>query len=356
GTSPPDALVAAVYKETEGNPFFVNEIVRLLVADGRLEHAETVREWSVTIPQSVREVVGRRLDHLSEECNRVLTIGSVIGREFGLRLLEKVSEVKGDRLLEALEEAMGARVIAERPRSTDQYWFSHALIRETLYEELSTTRRVRLHRQIGEAVEELDAEGTLPQLAYHFCEAASAGDVDKAVGYAKRAGERAIALFAYEDAAAHYERALQTLELKQTGDEVVRYDLMMALADARLRSGDAEGSKQTYARAAEVARRLGDAERLGRAALGFAEQLTIGRVEQDKLDMLDEALAAIAPEDSALRALLLAQRGISVYFRSQDELRAYTREAVEMARRVEDRAALTRGLFASTYGAYMLVD
>src|SRR5439155_272662 len=86
GTSPPDALVAAVYKETEGNPFFVNEIVRLLVADGRLEHAESVSSWSVTIPQSVKEVVGRRLDHLSEECNRVLTIGSVIGREFGLRL------------------------------------------------------------------------------------------------------------------------------------------------------------------------------------------------------------------------------------------------------------------------------
>src|SRR3989441_4104815 len=158
GTSPRDTLVKAGDKETEGNPVFVNEIVRLLGADGRLEPAGAVREWSVTIPQSVREVVGRRLDHLSEECNRVLTIGSVIGREFGLRLLEKVSEAKGDRLLEALEEAMGARVIAELPRATDQYWFSHALIRETLYEELSTTRRVRLHRQIGEALEELDAE------------------------------------------------------------------------------------------------------------------------------------------------------------------------------------------------------
>src|SRR2546427_3189316 len=220
GTSPPDALVAAVYKETEGNPFFVNEIVRLLVADGRLEHAEAVRNWSVTIPQSVREVVGRRLDHLSEECNRVLTIGSVIGREFGLELLEKVSEVKGDRLLEALEEAMGARVIAELPRATDQYWFSHALIRETLYEELSTTRRVRLHRQIGEALEELDAEGSLPQLAYHFCEAASAGDVEKAVDYAKRAAERALQMTAYEEAVSHYERALQVMDLDSaTTDE-----------------------------------------------------------------------------------------------------------------------------------------
>src|SRR5947208_1920321 len=221
GTSPPDSLVKAVYKETEGNPFFVNEIVRLLVADGRLEHAETVREWSVTIPQSVREVVGRRLDHLSEECNRVLTIGSVIGREFGLRLLEKVSELKGDRLLEALEEAMGARVIAELPRSIDQYWFSHALIRETLYEELSTTRRVRLHRQIGEALEELygnNPEPHLGELAHHFCEGAPGGGVDKAVDYARRAGDRAQSLLAYEEAAAHYERGLQALEVQGEPD------------------------------------------------------------------------------------------------------------------------------------------
>ncbi|TMG02036.1 MAG: hypothetical protein E6I03_07000, partial [Chloroflexi bacterium] len=356
GTSPPDTLVKAVYKETEGNPFFVNEIVRLLVADGRLEHAESVSSWSVTIPQSVKEVVGRRLDHLSEECNRVLTIGSVIGREFGLRLLEKVSELKGDRLLEALEEAMGARVIAELPRTTDQYWFSHALIRETLYEELSTTRRVRLHRQIGEALEEMDPEANLPQLAYHFCEAAPAGDADRAVDYAKRAGAKAMAVLAYEDAAAHYERGLQALEMKETADDAARYDLLMALGDACMQSGDGEGSKQTYSRAAEIARRLGDRERFAQAALGFAELLPIGRVEQDKLEMLDEALARIGPEDSALRALLLAQRGISVYFRSQDELRANCREAVEIARRVGDRTALTRSLFASVFGAIDLVD
>jgi len=133
GRTPPKALVDAVFRETEGNPFFINEIVRLLVADGRLERPEEVKSWSVTIPQGVREVVGRRLDHLSEECNRVLTVASVIGREFGLDALERVSDVTGDRLLEVLEEAAAARVIAEMPRSVDHYSFTHALIRETLY-------------------------------------------------------------------------------------------------------------------------------------------------------------------------------------------------------------------------------
>src|SRR5262249_23258381 len=87
GLTPHQAVVEAVYKETEGSPFFVNEVVRLLVTDGRLEHPEQVKSWSVSIPQSVREVVGRRLDHLSAECNRVLTIASVIGREFELDAL-----------------------------------------------------------------------------------------------------------------------------------------------------------------------------------------------------------------------------------------------------------------------------
>src|SRR3989442_1284475 len=290
GTSPPDALVKAVYRETEGNPFFVNEIVRLLVADGRLEHAEAVREWSVTIPQSVKEVVGRRLDHLSEECNRVLTIGSVIGREFGLKLLENVSEVKGDRLLEALEEAMGARVIAERPRSTDQYWFSHALIRETLYEELSTTRRVRLHRQIGEALEELDAEASLPQLAYHFCEAASAGDVDKAIDYARRAANSALAHFAYEEAAAHYERALQVAELKEKADDRLRGELLLALGEAQDSAGDSDRARETYWRAAATARSLQAPDLLAGAALGLCSLFIVGAVDQPLGDLHEEAL------------------------------------------------------------------
>ena len=114
GLRPPTALVEAVYRETEGNPFFVNEVVSLLVSDGRLQRPERVTSWSVEIPQSVREVIGRRLDRLSPECNRVLTTAAVVGREFGLALLERVADLSEDRLLDVLEEALGARVVMER--------------------------------------------------------------------------------------------------------------------------------------------------------------------------------------------------------------------------------------------------
>jgi predicted ATPase/class 3 adenylate cyclase len=356
GTTPSEALVQAVYKETEGNPFFVNEIVRLLVADGRLEKADGVKDWSVTIPQSVREVVGRRLDHLSDECNKVLTIGAVIGREFGVKLLEKVAEVKGDRLVDALEEAMAARVIAELPRATDQYWFSHALIRETLYEELSTTRRVRLHRQIGEALEELDAEGNLPQLAYHFAEAAPGGDAEKAISYATRAAERALAMTAYEEAVTHFERALQVMELDSSTTDEGRCDLLIALGDAQYKSGDVTESQATFDKAIEIARRLGDRERLGQAVLGRVEQYTIGTVNEVDLALLDEALSAVGTEDSRLRALLLSRLGIAVYFRSQEEKLKYATEAVAVARRVGDRAALAGALFSQAFGSIFLWD
>jgi class 3 adenylate cyclase len=342
GVSPPDSLVEAVYKETEGNPFFVNEIVRLLVADGRLEQPETVTSWSVTIPQGVREVVGRRLDHLSEDCNRVLTIGSVIGREFPLSVLEKVSEVKGDRLLEALEEAVGARVITEVPRAADQYSFSHALIRETLYEELSTTRRVRLHRRIGEVLEGLDAEGNLPQLAYHFAEAAQGGDVDKAIDYAVRAAERAVALLAYEDAVGHYERALQTLELKEPRDESQRCELLLAMGEAQERAGDVPKSRETFQMAAEAARGLGDAERLARAALGFGLNIgEVGVIDEPLIELLDEALGTLPQEDSALRARAMARlAGCLTWSEREEERGPLSREAVEMARRLGDHETL----------------
>jgi class 3 adenylate cyclase len=347
GTSPPDALVKAVYKETEGNPFFVNEIVRLLVADGRLEHAESVKEWSVTIPQSVREVVGRRLDHLSEECNKVLTTGSVIGREFARRLLEKVSEVKGDRLLEALEEAMGARVIAELPRTPDQYWFSHALIRETLYEELSTTRRVRLHRQIGEALEELDAEGNLPQLAYHFCEAAPGGDVDKAIHYAGRAAERSLSLLAYEEAAGHYERALQALEQRRQPDDRERCELLLALGAALRDSGDRKAARPPFEAVAEMARKLQAPELLASAALGLGSLFTVGIVDQPAVALLEEARRALGERDSAIKVRVLGALVGSQPFGAPSETRlALSREAVDMARRVGNDGALASALLA----------
>jgi class 3 adenylate cyclase len=350
GITPPEALVTAVYRETEGNPFFVNEIVRLLVADGRLERPEEVKSWSVTIPQGVREVVGRRLDHLSEDCNSVLTIASVIGREFGLDAMERVSDVTGDRLLEVLEEAVGARVVAEVPRTAGRYSFTHALIRETLYEELSTARRVRLHRQIGEVLEGLHREALDPhlaELAHHFSEAAPGGDVDKAIDYARRAGERAAALLAYEEAAELYGLALQALDLREATDEDQRCELMLARGEALNSAGSRDQARGIFEAAAGISRELGRPDKQARAALGFAGPWgEYGTADTVAITLLEEALAGLGSEDSTLRVRVLARLSWELFYALEREpSEECSRQALEIAQRVGDPRALGDALW-----------
>ncbi|MEE8369234.1 MAG: adenylate/guanylate cyclase domain-containing protein, partial [Dehalococcoidia bacterium] len=354
GIEPPQALVEAVYRETEGNPFFVNEIVRLLVADGRLERPEEVKSWSVTIPHGVREVVGRRLDHLSEECNGVLTVASVIGREFGLDALERVANVTGDRLLEVLEEAGGARVVAEVPRAVGRYSFTHALIRETLYEELGTTRRVRLHRQIGEALEAIHGDNLEPhlaELAHHFSESVQGGDVDKAIEYATRAGERATSLTAYEDAAGNYEMALQAREAKDEPDEAQHFELLLALGEALNSAGDRDKAKETLQQATAIARRLKDSDRLARAALGVAGPwMESAAVDELVVSLAEEALHALGDATNTLRARLLGRLAMEFALGgSPGKGGPLSREAVDVARRVGDPMTLAATLYYRFY-------
>jgi tetratricopeptide (TPR) repeat protein len=214
GMKPPRGLVDAVYVQTEGNPLFVNEVVRLLVQEGELtpERARRRTSWTVRIPEGVREVVGRRLDRLSERCNEALGVASVIGREFTLQQLQAVAkDLSEERLLELMEEAMRARVVEEIPQAVDRYQFTHALIQETLSEELSLTRRVRLHANIAQALEEMygdEVEAHAAELAYHSGQAESVLGTEKLVRYSLIAGERALETYAYEESADHFRRGL----------------------------------------------------------------------------------------------------------------------------------------------------
>ena len=184
GFEPPAKLVGAIHRETEGNPLFVGEVVRLLASEGRLSDGAA---FKLAIPQGVRAVIGRRLRHLPEDCKRLLSAASVLGREFSLDALELVIGIPAHVLLEALDEAIAARAISEvpaAPAAARRLRFSHALIRDVLYDELSPSRRVKLHREIGEALERLyarDPEPHLAELAHHFSEAAAGGKSSRLV-------------------------------------------------------------------------------------------------------------------------------------------------------------------------------
>ena len=215
GSTPAPGLVEAVFRQTEGNPFFVTEVARLLVQEGALsgEAARDGRRWSVRIPQGVREVIGQRLDPLSEGCRQALTVAAVIGREFSLELLGRlVEDMPSNRLLEVMEEGLSARVIDEIPMEVGRYRFAHALIRDTLLEEMSNTRKVRLHAVISEVLEQLygrDSQDHAAEIAQHLAEAVTVTGSERLVRYSLMAGERALETHAPDEALDYFQRALE---------------------------------------------------------------------------------------------------------------------------------------------------
>jgi class 3 adenylate cyclase len=357
GNAPADALVEAVFRETEGNPFFVHEVVRLLAADGRLERPPDGGSWSLEIPQGVREVVGRRLNRLSEECNQALAVASVIGREFDLAVLQRVVELSEERLLETLDEAVAARVIGDVPETLDRYRFSHALVRETLYEELNTPRRVRMHGRVGAVLEELQrgAEGPhLAEISHHCFQAVQAGGVDRAVEAATRAGDWAAGRMAHEEAALHYERAVQALELGEKPDPDRLAALVVRLAELQRDAGATERGRETALRGAALARELGSAELLARAALAYGGNFPViemGRADATMLALAEEALTALGDGDSRLRVQVLDRLATEFFFvGASDRIEALQEEAVAIARRLEDPASLARALSSVQFG------
>ena len=359
GAIPVPGLIATLHAETEGNPLFLGEVVRLLAAEGRLADVDTRTLWTLGIPQGVREVIGRRLGRLSAECIRVLTLASVLGRDFGLDALSTLSELPGNELLDALDEAVAARVVTAAPEAHGRLRFAHALIRETLYDGLTTPRRVQLHRRAGEALEAFygaNPEPHLAELAYHFFEAAPGGDVAKALGYAQRAGESAVRVLAYEEAARLFELALQALDLTQPVDPKTRCVLLLSLGDTLARGGNTPEAKAAFLAAADVARSAALPEHLARAALGCGGRFVWLRAGSDEqlVPLLEEALQAVGETESTLRVRLLARLAGALRDQPSLEPRAsLSRQAVEIARRLGDQDTLAyalSGLFTATWG------
>ncbi|MDP9286132.1 MAG: hypothetical protein M3P41_14440, partial [Actinomycetota bacterium] len=337
-------LVATLYEETEGNPLFVGETVRLLALEGLRPEPTGA---AITIPQSVRDVIARRLTHLSQECNRVLALASVLGREFSRTALARVSAVSDDELLETLDEAMAARVVADAPAGPGRLRFAHVLIRDTLYEGLTTARRVRLHRLAVEALEALYGDEPGPHLAELAHHSIAGSDFDKGLSYAQRAGDRALALLAYEEAARLYETALDALDLSDLGDEKVRCELLLSLGEADLRAGESLAAKRAFLKAADIARRLDLPRELARAAAGYGGRIVWARAGEDRqlVPLLEEGLAGLADDDVELRIRLLARLAGALRDEPSRARRdTLSREAVELARRTGDPMALTNAL------------
>ncbi len=355
GQAPPAEFAALVHAETEGNPFFVEEVLVHLAESGAL--AREGDQWVLTrpldqlgVPEGVREVVGRRLTRLGATTNRALSVGAVVGREFDLDVVARVAELSADELLDLLDLCVAARILVEAPGVPGRFGFSHALIRQTLYEELGATRRVVFHERVGRAIETLRAgriDDQLGVLAHHFLEAAAAGDVATAVDYATRAARQAMARCAYAEAAELLGRARQTVELLTPDDDHTLADLGLGIGDARLRSGERAVSADAYLEATRCARRAGTAGALARGAWGYAlSTYAPGASNPQVIALAEEALTALGDTEPTLRVHALC--AIAIELQSTDQIerrRAVAGEAMALARQSGDHAATYRAAF-----------
>jgi DNA-binding SARP family transcriptional activator len=342
--TPSDDLVTTIHEETEGNPLFVGEIARLLATEGQ---PRTPDGSQLPIPQTVRDVIARRLRHLSEECNENLVLASVLGREFTTEVLARMANQRSEDLLETLDEAVAARVVSEVPGSATQLRFAHVLIRDALYEGLTVIRRTRLHRAAVEALEDVYGADHGPHLAELVFHAVAGSDFAKAVDYGRRAGDRALALLAYEEAARLYTIALDALELSESRSDVTRCELLLALGEAEGRAGDARSSKEAFLEASELARSLGLAHEFALAAAGYGGRIAWARGGSDSrlVPLLEEALQLLGDHAIELRARLQARlAGALRDERSRNRRDALSREAVELAREAGDLHALAYAL------------
>ena len=266
------SLAEAVHRQTEGNPLFIQEVLRYLVEEGLITREDG--RWrrtgeapvELSIPEGLRDVIGRRLSRLGPACNQLLAVAAVIGRDFDLAVLQAVSTLDEDAVLAALEEAMRVGVLEEQVRpGGGSYRFTHAFFRQTLYEEMLAPRRLRLHQQVARALESrygTRLEEHAAELAEHFAQSTDAADLSKAVHYSELAARRSIAVYAYGEAVRLLEQALAVHDVVDPDDREQRCDLLLELGRALMPAGDPlRAANEIAEEALAIAEALGDTSR-----------------------------------------------------------------------------------------------
>ncbi len=344
------AWLDAVYSQTEGNPLFIVEMTRLLLQEGVLGRPDGTgaaqNPATLRIPEGVKEVIGRRLNRLSARSDAVLSQAALIGRVFQVELLQQlVGAADAEGLPLALEESLQACLI-EAGQVPGEFRFSHALIRETLYDEIPLPRRSRLHLQVARAIEAShpgDLERHLPALAHHHTAALPGGDATRAADVAQQAAKRAMQLLAHEEAARYYRLALQAVEHGSA-----RGGVLVALGEALALAGEYLQAREAFEAAATIARATHAGELLARAALGFEQaSWRPGLPGFRAARLLREALD-LQPGDSALKAQLLSSLARALIFCGEDDqAMRVEQQALAMARRSGDTPALIATLLAT---------
>lgn len=351
------ALAYALGRETGGNPFFLVEVIRHLSDNGAFVQDDEGR-WvlstefeALSLPTSVREVVGHRVARLGDETEQMLSLAAVIGRDFDVELLARLLATDEDRVLDLLEGAIRAGLVNEAGDEGGRYSFVHALIQHTLYQDLGATRRQRAHQRVAEALEASNSHSDkqAAELARHWMAATRLTDSAKALRYTRLAGDAALSAFAPADAISWYSQALELLDRRPGTNDRERCRLLIDLGTAQRQVGRPE-HRQMLLDAAALAKRLDDTELLVAAALATARgHVRLGEDDPEWIDVMEGALTALGNGDDSLRARLLVALAEMTDGRLWERRRDLATEALALARRSGD-VAIELDVMTKGYG------
>jgi DNA-binding SARP family transcriptional activator len=322
-------VVNEIHERTAGNAFFVEEVLRGFGDDRQ-----------AALPEGIRQAVGARLAHLSDDANDLLAAAAVAGSECPAEVLAGASDLSPAEAEEALDEVLRARLLSPSVETPGTFEFPHALVREVIFDELNALRRGRLHLRLADQLIARDEDRHLEEIAQHLFEAAALDDQKRAVAYLTRAGHHSVAMLAYEAAVGYFKRAIQV-----AGPDA---ELRIAEGDALSRAGDRDLARASFDHAATLARESGDAHRLAEAALGYAGLgVTIIKIDEQAVALLEEALAALGDADSALRSRLLARLAVELYYApSRSRSETLSAEAVAVAQAGTNHRSVAEALGA----------
>jgi DNA-binding SARP family transcriptional activator/tetratricopeptide (TPR) repeat protein len=352
GQDPPPSLVEAVHAETQGNPFFTEEVFkhlaeegRLFDEDGRFRPEPVIGELDV--PESLRLVLGRRLERLGGNGRRALSAAAVVGRAFTYELLEALGEVPPDVLLDVLDEAEGARLVAplSDDPGEDRLLFSHELIRQTLLSGLSQPRRRRLHLRVADTLEQLYADRLDEQaseIAHHLTRAGSVAERGRLLRYLTLAGRQAMRTAGYEDALRHFEQAVSMSEAAEPAE---RPELFAGRAAALRSLGRLEDGLPDWDAALRHYEAVGDLEAAARMCLESSRDLWWLNRDAEAFERAEHGLTVLGDRETAQRVEMLGWTGVAGAWVSPFEPGAkMTDEALVLAERLGDRRLVAYGL------------
>jgi tetratricopeptide (TPR) repeat protein len=342
GSSPTPLRIDAVHKQTEGNPLFLRELLRLDATAGRQ-------------PEGIREVIRARLALLPPAVREALETASVLGREFELATLAQMTESTETALTALLVPAFDASIL-ERLEGATHVRFTHLLLREGLYAELPVERRTKLHAAAATALSESSDRLPIAERAHHLLLAIPSVPVGDAADAVLRAAERSMDVMAFEDASDLLGRAATLLEGAPNEEERL-FEVLLALGLARIRSADVANGKRVCLRAADLAKKLHNGEHFARAVLGCTYEFAPGVRNPQLIALLEDALAMLPPEDGALRARCMAQ--LAAERQPEPDTRgpmALARGAVAMARRLGEKETLRFTLSAAALALMVYAD